>query len=313
MGILNDVLQYKARKDAEKEAQANAIPQALMAFQQAKQQSQDNLLKQLTVQATLAKSGLAIGQDGRLVKDDSLNNLTNKNVYAVDSFGNLKSVGTVGSRDVVKQLPLDANAIKGRAEASRKAVTENPQLDDSTKKAIAAAQFINPRLDNALKILDGIGKDNFEKLATQIQIGANNEFLVPNGSPLEDLVAELNDSKITGFNIAGAAYTDTEKQTVEGGLNPIGKGFNRFKRDLVRNRDYFNSKIKAGTMGLEEARKLAKDKGVYSAGENKKSSSGKGVVEVGKQSSEMSYDEKIAYTMKKHNLSREEVLKRLKK
>lgn len=281
MGILNDVMQYRARKEADREAQANAIPQALLAYQSAKQTQQDNLLKQLTVQATLAKSGLAIGQDGKLVRDDSIGNLTNKNVYAVDAGGNLKNVGAVGARDVVKQLPLSANNIKDRAEASREAVTENPQLDDVTKKAIAAAEFINPRLENALNILDAIGPDKFEELTTQIQIGANNEFLVPNGSPLEELVAELNDSKVTGFNIAGAAYTDTEKATVEGGLNPMGKGFNRFKRDLVRNRDFFNSRIKAGTMGLKEARKLADGKSVYSAGDNKKSS-GKGVVEVGK-------------------------------
>lgn len=72
MGILNDVLQYKARKDADREAQSNAIPQALMAYQQAKQQSQDNMLKQLTVQATLAKSGFGITPDGKLVRDTSL-------------------------------------------------------------------------------------------------------------------------------------------------------------------------------------------------------------------------------------------------
>lgn len=71
MGILNDVMQYRARKEADREAQANAIPQALMAYQQAKQQSQDNMLKQLTVQATLAKAGFGIGADGKLVKDTS--------------------------------------------------------------------------------------------------------------------------------------------------------------------------------------------------------------------------------------------------
>ncbi len=56
MGILNDVMQYRARKEADREAQANAIPQALLAYQSAKQTQQDNLLKQLTVQATLAKA-----------------------------------------------------------------------------------------------------------------------------------------------------------------------------------------------------------------------------------------------------------------
>lgn len=174
-----------------------------------------------------------------------------------------------GNASIFKET-LTPEQMGARALATREATTENPILDQLTKGAIAAYEFINPRLDNAISILDGIGEKEFQNLATQISIGANNEFLVPNGSPLEDLVAELNDAKITGFGIAGSAYSDTEKGVVEGGLNPIGKGFKRFKRDLMRNKDFFSARAKAGTMGLKEARKVASKGDVYSAGKIKK-------------------------------------------
>ena len=170
-----------------------------------------------------------------------------------------------GNASIFKET-LTPEQVGARSLASREATTENPELDQMTQGAIAALEFSGPRLDSAVSILEKMGKDQFESLATQIQIGANNEFLVPNGSPLEDLVAELNDVKITGFGIAGSAYTGNEREVIEGGLNPIGKGFKRFKRDLMRNKDFFSARAKAGTMGLKEARKKSGDSNVYSAG-----------------------------------------------
>lgn len=188
------------------------------------------------------------------------------NVFTVGQSGALTSAGQVPTGSKVFRQALTAEEVGARSNASREATTENPQIDQTTQGAIAALEFSKPRLENALSILDKIGKKDFEKLSTQIQIGANNEFLVPNGSPLEDLVAELNDVKVTGFGIAGSAYSKDERKVVEGGLSPIAKGFDRFKRDLVRNRDFFSARAKAGTMGLKEARKIAADSNVYSAG-----------------------------------------------
>ncbi len=274
MSVLDSVLKYKQQKDAEATADISAIPQAAMLYQQAKQQQFDNQIKSLTAQASIARAGYRIGPNGQLVQDENF--ASSKPVFTIDDQGNLVQSGSVARNAVVKQLPQSVDQIAEKAKASREATTENPQLDQDTQRAIAALDFLNPRLDNATKILDKIGKDEFEKLSTQIQVGANNEFLVPNGSPLEELVAELNDAKLTGFGLAGAAYTDTEKETVEGGFNPIGKSFERFKRDISRNRDFFTSKAKAGTIGLKEAReKVSAGGSTYTAGDSKAKSVGK--------------------------------------
>lgn len=267
MGVLETLLNYKNQREAQKNADINAIPQAMLQFQQSRQQATDNLLKTLTVQASLAKSGLGIGPNGQIVRDERFLNSVNKPVYTVDSQGNLTQAGNVPSKSVVKQLPLTTSDIGARAQAQREAVTENPALDEKTKGAIGALEFITPRTDAALKALDEIGEDKFNQLITQgqISVGQNNELFVPNGSPLEDLVKEINDIKLTGFSIAGSAYSDTEKRTVEGGYNPIGKSFKGYKRDILRNKDFFSSRAKAGTMGLKQARDVASNLDTYSA------------------------------------------------
>ncbi len=201
-----------------------------------------------------------------MVKTDPDTNET----YMVNATNNerVTDPNAIGGNSSVFKETLTPEAMGQRALASREATTENPQLDEKTTGAIAALEFSAPRLDNALKILDEIGEKDFEKLTTQIQIGANNEFIVPNGSPLEELVAELNDVKITGFGIAGAAYTGNEREVVEGGLNPIAKGYKRFRRDLMRNKDFFSARAKAGTMGLKKAREVASGAETYSAGKS---------------------------------------------
>lgn len=72
MGALETLLNYKAQKEAQKNADINAIPQAMAQFQAGRQQASDNLIKQLTLQATLAKSGLRLGPGNQLVVDQSL-------------------------------------------------------------------------------------------------------------------------------------------------------------------------------------------------------------------------------------------------
>lgn len=79
MGALETLLNYKAQKEAQKNADINAIPQAIAQFQAGRQQASDNLIKSLTLQATLAKSGLRLGPGNQLISDPSLgNNLDNQ-------------------------------------------------------------------------------------------------------------------------------------------------------------------------------------------------------------------------------------------
>lgn len=119
MGILNDVMQYRANKEAQREQQANAIPQALLAYQSAKQQQQDNLLKQLTVQATLAKSGLALGPGGQLVKDPTLSqdDVLNQMLKA-QKINTLKSKESLFDK-MIKESNVDVDPAQVLATASK--------------------------------------------------------------------------------------------------------------------------------------------------------------------------------------------------
>ena len=284
-----DALKEKIKEDvALKKEEATAADDMANAFKIAEATGDAKLIKAITdlaytqdsatgklkankITPGMAKSAstLATGGFNLMQRVKALDERT-KSAYLmqIGDDGKPKLVDTITNEIITDPSKVKGNAvvfketltpeqIGSRALASREATTENPQLDQQTQSAIAALDFINPRIESANKILNSIGKKQFENLVTQVQIGANNELIVPPG-PLEDLVAEINDIKITGFGIAGSAYTGNERQVVEGSLNPIGKSFERYKRDLNRNKDFFSARAKAGTMGLKEARKVAK-------------------------------------------------------
>jgi hypothetical protein len=69
MGVLSDVLQYKARKEAEQAQAANAIPQAVAAFIQGRQQQVENQQKDMLLKINAANAGYAIDPSGQLVLD----------------------------------------------------------------------------------------------------------------------------------------------------------------------------------------------------------------------------------------------------
>lgn len=74
MGVLDQVLAYKQKKEAEQSADLQAIPQAMMLYQQGKQQAYENQIKGMLAQATLAKSGFIYDQKkNTLTRDPSLN------------------------------------------------------------------------------------------------------------------------------------------------------------------------------------------------------------------------------------------------
>jgi len=101
MGILNDVLAYKERRDAENNALGNAIPQAVAAFIQGRQQAVENQQKSMLMQIQAANAGFRI--DGnQLVKDESLGGT--KPVYGFDKTeGTLKKITDIPKDAVVQQ------------------------------------------------------------------------------------------------------------------------------------------------------------------------------------------------------------------
>lgn len=260
MGVLDQVLKYKAEKEAQQSADISAIPQAIIAFQQGRQQQQDNLLKQLTVQASLAKSGMSLTPDGKITKDPSFQQMNP--VFTIDDQGNLVQSGSVPKGGVVKQLPQSTGTIREKSEARRMATADNPTINQDTQGAVSAYNFMKPRLQEVNDILSknpwGTG---FEKIAKQIVINPNtNELIVPddykNDASLERLVGLLNDMRITGFGLGGKQLTESEQKIVLSGLDPVGKSPERFSKDLQRLPDIFKEKIKAGTMGLSDVKKL---------------------------------------------------------
>lgn len=71
MGVLDSVLQYKARKEAEEAQAAQAIPQAVQAFITGRQEAKKNMLDMLQIDATLATKGLKRTDQG-IIRDESL-------------------------------------------------------------------------------------------------------------------------------------------------------------------------------------------------------------------------------------------------
>lgn len=267
MGVLDTILRYKQQKDAEATADISAIPQAAMLYQQAKQQQFDNQIKSLTAQAQIAKAGYKIGPNGKLVRDESL--AGQNPVFTVDDQGQLVQAGSIPKGGIVKQLPQSVDTVKQKAEASRQATVNNPMVNQDTQGAVAAYQYIQPRLDK-IRSLVGSGAlsgDTFTKLAKQVTVGKSGELVVPDGSPLESLIGDLNDIKLTGFGLGGKNFTENEAKIIFGRLDPTGKSDARFLKDLNSLQEFFKLKAEAGTRGLSDT------KDIINSGESKSSQS----------------------------------------
>jgi hypothetical protein len=159
-----------------------------------------------------------------------------------------------------KGLPTYRSKAYGKFQ--RELITENPNLDLDTQKAIAAISYAEPRIKQIESLIDSgaLGDDKtFKKFASAIVAKGDGDlkrYAVPDGSPLEELVSQINSLRIGGFGIAGTAYTDTEREIIEFGLNPIGKSLSQIKEDVRIVQDYMTEKARTGTMGLKEARSI---------------------------------------------------------
>lgn len=96
MGVLDSVLRYKAQKEAEGAQVAQAIPQAVNAFIQGRQQAQDNQLKMLAINTELAGKGLRLTSQG-IMRDDSL---TSPLEQLVTQAKAAEAAKTMGNRDL---------------------------------------------------------------------------------------------------------------------------------------------------------------------------------------------------------------------
>ena len=152
---------------------------------------------------------------------------------------------------------VQAELAKKRGEEEMK--LDFPNLNEKQQSAMSAYKFITPRVDKLKTLIDeGLFKD--AKLVKQITLDKSGDLVVPDGSPLEEAIGNINDIKLTGFDIAGAAFTGTEKEVAFNLLSPVGKSDKRWKRDLTSFQDLFGTRVESGVEGLKGARKIAEDR-----------------------------------------------------
>lgn len=187
------------------------------------------------------------------------------NVYNVGQSGELTSAGQVPHGSKVFKQALTGDEVAARSAAGERAKQEvqldYPDLDDKGKSAVSAYKYISPRVDKLNTLIDSgiFGESGAERLTKQIIATPGGELIVPDGSPLEELVGLYNDIKLTGFNIAGTAFTGTEKETAFALLDPRAKSDKRIKRDLEAFQDLFGTRVQTAVGGLREAKKTAKE------------------------------------------------------
>ncbi len=254
-------------------------------------------------QKAMAQSGLAPTTNTNLTREELLmlspedrrKSLGSRTGYGVKGTQVGKLTGnryaptaTVGGIDTEQNpdIMLAGYDTKGRpfyrsrsyGEFQRGLVTENPSIDLDTQKAISAVKFAQPKIQNVTRLIDSgaLGDDKtFKKFVNEIRVlgaGPTLRYTVQDGSPLEGLVSELNSLRVGGFGIAGTAYTDTEREIIEYGLDPRGKSLSQIKSDINIVQDLMIEKARSGTMGLKEARdtvsqfKTFRESGVSSGG-----------------------------------------------
>lgn len=252
--MLDTILQYKQQKEAQANADLQAIPQAAMLYQQAKQQGYENQIKGLLAQATLAKSGMIYDQKKNQLRIDPTLQAGSKPVFTIDDNGNLTQVDTVAKNAVVKQLPQSVDTIGKKAEAQRQATVNNPMVNQDTQGAVSAYQYVQPRIQRLNEMIDsGLLKGDLLK---QVTVGKSGDLVVPDGSPLEEMIGLLNEIKLTGFGLGGKNFTENEAKIVFGRLDPTGKSDKRIKSDLAGLQEFFKEKAQAGTRGLSETKAI---------------------------------------------------------
>lgn len=204
MGVLETILNYKSQKEAQKNADINAIPQAMAQFQAGRQQATDNLIKSLTLQATLAKSGLRLGPGNQLIKDDSLG-LANKPVYTVDSQGNLTQSGSVPAKSVVKQLPLTPEQMGERAKSSAEGRNEANLNAPTAEIKNKYSEIVNAEasLQKLKELADKISSSGWEG-AVDIATGK-----VTRGESNPELMQYLKEAKTSAVSLYRAYSGDT--------------------------------------------------------------------------------------------------------
>jgi hypothetical protein len=160
MSILESVLNYKAKKDAEQAQAANAIPQAVAAFISGRQQQVENQQKDTMLKIQAANAGYTLGADGSLIADPNSDKNIIKQLQAQSLISGIQlknaqlgMYGGVNGQGISPNDPTVQAIIQGRTDI-------NSLPRQSRQAYLDAANQIDPTLDtNVAKARAGMRKD----------------------------------------------------------------------------------------------------------------------------------------------------------
>lgn len=243
MGALDALLRYKQQKDAEATADVSAIPQALMLYQQGKQQALDNTLKTLTLQGTLAKSGIGIGPNNQLVPDtrfeDPLTQLKAQK-YKTDALlaeTRMNYLNQKPGMDLAKEQKREVNQSANRSSGLRKEFNSLPAVKDY--------QVIKNQISSMDSLLEASKNDNESRMSLdQGLITLFNKITDPRSVVRESEYARTPENlslanRLTGavekLKKGGAGLTQEDRKALVFGAKLIGNQYGKTYNSLVDN------------------------------------------------------------------------------
>lgn len=270
MGVLDQLLEYKKYKDAQNNADLQAIPQAAMLYQQGKQQQLENTIKTLTLQGTLAKSGIGIGPNNQLVADDRFVD-QNKSLKAADLLSKIQQRER-GAQFLEKALSGDGGNLPPGATFSSGGLTFplNQKLTDTEQSSVAGVEKFEPLVKQVQGLIGKgvLGKpggivENVKRTGKQLlaEHGDNaiSRILTPDNSKLEELSSAVAEIKKFAFSEGGKQLSPTEKAVVNAGLTLSGKSDEAIKRDFGAAIDILRKKKLLALGGANSVKNLSSE------------------------------------------------------
>lgn len=271
MGVLDNILAYKAQKDAQANADINAIPQGIAAFTAAKQVAQKSELDRLGLNVSAASHGLRIGPGGEITRDESLQD-PNKNIdnlvkvlglkktlydLGMDS-GGTGMLGSNGELNIPQTNQAQPQATPGSGQLPGQLVPKEfdrfgrPTGYEVVKPSEAEKKSLNENA--ALKgqfgdIIDLFDKGNVEvdtvfgqpkagkvlsKGTKEIVRGKQSNFMAWSGDDRLQTAAAYND-KMEGF-VTVAAKSAGEQRPTDEDVKRFKKGMPGYDKPEARNK-----------------------------------------------------------------------------
>ncbi len=206
MGILSDVLRYKEYQDSQEAQAANAIPAAVNAFIQGRQQQIENQNSLLKTQIDAAKAGFRI-ENGQLVQDDSLLNRMGNSLYVLDAQGNI-----VNQMQLPKGAKTYRQGLTNEDVAERARTRADANYELAQKKSILPTAEMKNLRQQSINALASV--ESLEQLAAKIPGGYQGmvdlaKGTVSRGKTSPELRSYLKEVKAAAAQIYRAKTGDT--------------------------------------------------------------------------------------------------------